>query len=87
MYKECELCQEEFALDGPYCSDCYIDIAEGWEPVYYSRRLLRQYEREFDRRISAALRRERVRGALPYIAFALAVVSISLTVASVVISL
>lgn len=87
MSKLCEFCEEEVALDGPYCSDCYIDVLEGWEPIRYSRRLHRQYEQEFDRRISAALRAERIQKILPVAAFTLAVVSFALAVAAVVIDL
>ena len=87
MSKLCEFCEEEIALDGPYCSDCYIDVLEGWEPVRYSRRLHRQYEQEFDRRISAALRAERLQKALPVAAFTLAVISFALAITAVVIDL
>lgn len=87
MSNLCEFCEEEVALDGPYCSDCYIDILEGWEPVHYSRRLLIQYEREFDRRVAAALRRERFHRALPITAFTLAVVSFALAITAMVVEL
>lgn len=87
MSKLCEFCENEENLDDTYCLDCYIDVSEGWQPVYYSRRLLRQYEREFDRRISAALRVERFRRVLQFVALALAVASLSLAVTAVVISL
>lgn len=87
MSKLCEFCEEEVALDGPYCTDCYIDVLEGWEPIRYSRRLLRQYEQEFDRRVSAALRAECLQKVLPVTAFALAVVSFALAITAVVIDL
>lgn len=87
MSKLCEFCEEEVALDGPHCSDCYIEILEGWEPVHYSRRLLRQYEQEFDRRVAAALRAERFHKALPVVALTLAVISFALAVTAVVIEL
>lgn len=87
MSKLCEFCEEEVALDGPYCSDCYIDVLEGWEPIRYSRRLHHQYEQEFDRRIAAALRAERIQKVLPVAALTLAVVSFALAITAVVIDL
>ena len=87
MSKLCEFCEQEVALDGPYCSDCYIDVLEGWEPIRYSRRLLRQYEQEFDCRVAAALRVERLQKVLPVAAFTLAVISFALAITAVVIEL
>lgn len=85
MYKECELCEEEFALDGPYCSDCYIDILDGWEPVQVRRSHLVRMEREINRAIVNSIRKDKFARALVTIGAVSGFISLTLTIIGMVV--